>query len=524
MMNGSELYASNLCPGSSFIGTDLSNVTLSGEGAFEGCSFEQVSSLENIQGRIGSCPSLPPQYSCFHGGRYSQIVGPDILTEVFISSGNPLEGQDLSNINLTRMFISSSYNYQVIAHHILACPLSLDERYHCVPAVNNTFSILGARVIVQDQTFDSLDLSGSDLSGSDLSGSTFINSNLTGINLSGSELSGVSFIDCNLDGVNFSESILVNASFSGSSLEGIDVRGADLRELSFEEGTFNHAKFDWKTSCPNPEHKPLFERCDGIFSVPCTWSETGCPDIEWVEVEEGTLNYLYTEGIEIESFELMKNEITVGQMTACYDAGFCPSWDENPLSIYGACNFNSRRSQDWQAHPANCLSYIHVVSFANWLGSAARLPSYVEWQFATNIIRLGAVGERTQYPWGNEEPNVGPLECTHANIGECYCTLNNRCSVRTSPVCHLSEGNTSSGICDMIGNVSEWLEDEQRIAYHTGLVEQAPYCAVNNCIIDENVERALILSSYREFSPQSISALSKPITYADGSTGGRLAR
>lgn len=79
-------------------------------------------------------------------------------------------------------------------------------------------------------------------------------------------------------------------------------------------------------------------------------------------------------------------------------------------------------------------------AFATWVGG--RLPTESEWEFAAR-----SRGRAITSPWGNE-----PADCTRANVNNCFGF--------TSPVCNYPRGLTAQGLCDMAGNVHEWLEDD----------------------------------------------------------------
>ena len=93
----------------------------------------------------------------------------------------------------------------------------------------------------------------------------------------------------------------------------------------------------------------------------------------------------------------------------------------------------------------NQMSWHMLNQFAAWIG--ARLPSEAEWEYAARNQ-----GQEQRFPWGEER------SCDYALFTEC--------SEEFLPVCSRPEGNTTQDICDMIGSLWEWTQDEYYSDYH----------------------------------------------------------
>ena len=154
------------------------------------------------------------------------------------------------------------------------------------------------------------------------------------------------------------------------------------------------------------------------------------------------------EWVKVGRLEVMKKEITNGQFRSCIQAGAC----EAPSSDY-QCEFNTPRKY---SHSANCINWSAATRYCRWIG--AKLPTQSEWRF---IASSGGRNER--FPWGNQSPN-----CSRAvyegspRVGDC--------GYRDPQVgCSLATGHSRQGICDLSGNVSEWVQDGYLCGGHYGV-------------------------------------------------------
>jgi formylglycine-generating enzyme required for sulfatase activity len=169
----------------------------------------------------------------------------------------------------------------------------------------------------------------------------------------------------------------------------------------------------------------------------------------------------------VPDFELMRGEVTVAQYRACVTAGACDAPGCTDAQVSGGgenevilCNYSQNRND----HPVNYVSWINARQFSTWVG--ARLPSESEWEFAAK-----SRGQNITYPWGDAEPN-----CERANFSGC----DGDDGAGTSRVCSHAAGNSDQGLCDLAGNVWEWIQDERHADYNGAPVDGSAWGADAN--------------------------------------------
>ncbi|MEM6456164.1 MAG: SUMF1/EgtB/PvdO family nonheme iron enzyme [Acidobacteriota bacterium] len=145
--------------------------------------------------------------------------------------------------------------------------------------------------------------------------------------------------------------------------------------------------------------------------------------------------------VEIQAFEISRTEVTVAQYRACVEAGGC----DEPTSELSSCNWPI---EDRANHPMNCMSWYEAQRYAAWAGM--RLPSEAEWEYAARSAGLDRA-----YPWGDEAAT-----CQRAVLSEQQLGTGCDGMAHTQAVCSKPLGNTEQGLCDMAGNVREWVEDD----------------------------------------------------------------
>ncbi len=177
--------------------------------------------------------------------------------------------------------------------------------------------------------------------------------------------------------------------------------------------------------------------------------------------EDGPNDEKPTHNVIVRDFYISKTEVTVGQYKKCVEAKVCSKPGEG-----GFCNWDK-----WfvDNHPINCVNWSQALIFATWVGG--HLPSEVQWEYAA---RSG--GKNIKYPWGNVD-----VTCDVANYGDCY-------DKGTIAVCSKEDGNTMQGVCDMGGNVWEWLSDEWHKSYVGAPTDDMGWCT-NLCDTNVSVRR-----------------------------------
>jgi formylglycine-generating enzyme required for sulfatase activity len=143
--------------------------------------------------------------------------------------------------------------------------------------------------------------------------------------------------------------------------------------------------------------------------------------------------------VAVKTFQMAKTLVTNKQYKACVAAG--------------ACAATSDQGDDFKGddQPVVRVDWDQAQAFCEWVGG--RLPTEAEWEYAA---RSG--GKEKKHPWGDEEPTC---EWAVWGQGGKGCGRN-----ATWPVCSKPAGNTEQGLCDMAGNVWEWVQDWYHGSYH----------------------------------------------------------
>lgn len=200
-----------------------------------------------------------------------------------------------------------------------------------------------------------------------------------------------------------------------------------------------------------------------------------------------------------EPFEVSRFEITRDQYEAFVRA--------TGRSVGGDCLTDRRQRGNWVydsqttfrdpgfvqsgSHPVACVSWDDAKAYADWLsartGAHYRLLTEVEWEY---VARGGAAN--TIYPWGDDssmgcsfangfdQVGLGVYEGIDTSGYPVYDPLN--CEdgwVNTMPVGSLRPNGF--GVFDMIGNVSEWIEDCHTPSHDAIAEDGAPRAIAGSC-------------------------------------------
>jgi formylglycine-generating enzyme required for sulfatase activity len=107
------------------------------------------------------------------------------------------------------------------------------------------------------------------------------------------------------------------------------------------------------------------------------------------------------------------------------------------------------------------VDWYQAADFCLWVGG--RLPTDAEYEY---MAANGANND--DYPWGSDAPT-------------CDLTVYGPCSDYPLEVCSLSPaGDNDDGICDLTGNVGEWVEDD----WHDWIAGGSGYDIDDDSVVD----------------------------------------
>ena len=134
--------------------------------------------------------------------------------------------------------------------------------------------------------------------------------------------------------------------------------------------------------------------------------------------------------VEVFAFDMLKTEVTQGQYAGCTLA-------ECGMPTY---QWHPERTPDL---PATGIDWFSARAFCGFV--KARLCTEAEWEYAARSATRGWT-----YPWGDGAPDCAANP--RAVLETCHCQ--GACAPCSRPT-----GNSLQGVCDLVGNVAEWVED-----------------------------------------------------------------
>ena len=184
--------------------------------------------------------------------------------------------------------------------------------------------------------------------------------------------------------------------------------------------------------------------------------------IEWIPIRSGRFQVGSSfpvkderpiQWIDISAFEASISEVTNAQYKRCVDAGVCskPHWDDKTCEVFTDLNLKRERLPAQMRRgdmPVVCIDWNQANTFARWVGG--RLLSETEWEFIARSNEKSFV-----YPWG--------LQNADCSLAVMYSGHKSGCGFGIPwPVCSKLQGRSHIGLCDLAGNVWEWVADQYR--------------------------------------------------------------
>ncbi len=203
--------------------------------------------------------------------------------------------------------------------------------------------------------------------------------------------------------------------------------------------------------------------------LPCFGGECGVPD-EMVLIPEGSFwmgcnsdvdsqclawEKPYHE-VSLSAYLIDRTEVTLAEYEACVSDGYCSI----PSGTEEGCNWGN---SDQKNNPVVCTTFEQSSQYCSWIGG--RLPTEAEWE------RAARGSDGLKYPWGNTT-----VSCDYAVMASSSSSSDYGCGSGTSwTVCGKSPaGDSPEGLCDMSGNVWEWVSDWYSATYYSSSPTQDP--------------------------------------------------
>ncbi len=188
---------------------------------------------------------------------------------------------------------------------------------------------------------------------------------------------------------------------------------------------------------------PMDVECTGMRFVPEGEFMMGCNDgAADCQDDQKPLHVIY-----LSAYFIDRHEVTVSAYRRCVEQGGCQPPLSNEVLKYYNWGADGR-----EGHPVNGVTWNQADAFCRWDGK--QLCTEAQWE-------KGARGtDGRNYPWGNLPPNPqyavmdDGLDDAEEGRKRPWPVLST-----TSTVCSREAGDSPYGLCDMAGNVWEWVSD-----------------------------------------------------------------
>jgi len=164
--------------------------------------------------------------------------------------------------------------------------------------------------------------------------------------------------------------------------------------------------------------------------------------------------------VELDAYFMDRHEVTVAAFRRCFEAGAC-----RVPEMRGKLKYFNWGYPERETHPINGVDWSQADAYCRWSGK--RLCTEAEWE-------KGARGrDARNFPWGNESPSAHLVVMDDGldpeDSGRPWPVLS-----YTQTVCSHPAGNSPYGLCDMAGNVWEWVADWYDEDYYKSSPTQNP--------------------------------------------------
>lgn len=213
---------------------------------------------------------------------------------------------------------------------------------------------------------------------------------------------------------------------------------------------------------PEPE-KPQTPQNQAAPAARTPSGNASAAGIKWVTIPGGSFmmgaedwtDTKLLHRVTVKTFQLAKTLVTNKQYQACVEAGACTAAhaSDGTCDILDGTSWSPGNMPDsfrGGDRPVVCVDWEQAKAFSQWAGG--RLPSEAEWEYAAR-----GAGKDYKYPWGDEDATCARAVTNEGGMG---CGRD-----ATWPVCSKPKGNSAQGLCDMAGNVWEWLQDWYHDSY-----------------------------------------------------------